>query len=90
MNLGDFFAPHFRAFQYVGFIDRADAATALRCEVKGDAGNADDFRAGIDLGVDAAAGAVGQGFDAAGMAEINAAGKFADDHDVEPGDDVVL
>ena len=40
-------------------------------------------RRGVDLGVDAALGAVGQGLNAARLAEIDAADAFAHDHDVQ-------
>ena len=45
---------------------------------------------GVDLGVDAALLAVRQGFDAAWLAEIDAAGALAHDHDVEPAHHVGL
>jgi hypothetical protein len=44
----------------------------------------------VDLGVDAAAGAVGQGLDEPRLAEVDAAGQLADDHHVEAGDDLGL
>ncbi len=42
------------------------------------------------MGVDPAALAVAEVFDAPRLAEINAAGQFADEQDVEPGDDLAL
>jgi len=44
----------------------------------------------IDLGVDAAALAVGQGLDAARLAEIDTSGELTDDHEVQALDDVAL
>ena len=47
-------------------------------------------RGRIDLGVDAAALAVGQGLDAARAPEIDAAGQLAQDHEVEAPDQLGL
>ncbi len=45
---------------------------------------------GIDLGIDAAPGAVGHRLDPARVAEIDAAGQFAHDHQIEAGDQLAL
>ena len=57
----------------------------LARQIEGDPGNAVDFRRGIELGVDALAAAVVQSLDAARLAEIDAAGELAHDHDVQAG-----
>ena len=63
---------------------------ALAGEFEGDAGDALDFGRRVNLGVDAAARAVGQFLDAARRSEEDAAGKLAHDHDVEALDHLEL
>src|SRR5438045_6672104 len=63
---------------------------ALPRQIETGADDALDLGLAIDLGVDAAAAAVGQGFDAARLAEVNAAGQFAHDHQIEAGDELAL
>src|SRR5690606_35567936 len=53
------------------------------CQVEGDAGDAIDFVGFVDLGVDRAFLPVGQIGDLLGGAEIDAAGQFAHDEDIE-------
>ena len=60
VQLLDLLAPQHAAFHHIGLFHRADLAAALAGEIEGNACDADDFRRRIDLGVDAAARAVGQ------------------------------
>ena len=83
-------APENAAFHHVGLVHRAHPPRAFLRQFEGDAGDAANFVGGVDLGVDPAAAAVGQGFDPARLAEVNAAGELADDHDVEALDHVEL
>jgi hypothetical protein len=57
--------------------------------LEGRARHARDLAFGVALGVDADA-LVALGMDAARLAEIDAGGQLADDHDVEAGDHVLL
>ncbi len=53
-------------------------------------GDALDLGRGVDLGVDRPLAAAGQVLDAARLAEIDAAGELAQDHDVQPLDQLAL
>ena len=66
------------------------AVLPLARQFEGDAGDALDLAGGVGFGVEAALLAVGQRLDAARFAEIDAAGAFADDHQVQAADDVGL
>src|SRR5690606_758394 len=57
---------------------------------QGDAGNAVDFRGGVNLRIDAAADTIAKILNAARLPEVNAACQFAHDHDVEPADQLRL
>jgi hypothetical protein len=61
----------------------------LARHLEGRARHAGDLAFGVALGVDADA-FVALGMDAARLAEIDAGGQFADDHDVETRDHVLL
>ena len=76
--------------QDIGLVDRAHASVALAREVEGHASHAADLRRRVDEGVEAAALAATEILDAPGLAEIDAAGQFAHDHDVETRDDLRL
>ena len=88
-GLGDL-APEDAAFHDVGFLDRADPVLAFARQVEGDADDPLDLGHGVGLGIDAAPGAVGQGLDAARLAEIDPGGQLANDHDVETLDHLKL
>ena len=90
MNPGHLLAPQQPAFHHVGLLDRAQPVAALAREIEGDAGDALDLGRGVDLGVDAAALAIRQRLDAARLAEIDPAGEFADDQDIQSGDQLGL
>ena len=63
---------------------------ALSRQIEGDADDALDLGLGIDFGVDPAAAAVRHCLDAARLAEIDAAGQLAHDHQIEAGDELAL
>ncbi len=83
-------APQDPRFHDVGLVDLAQAVLAFAGQLETGAHDALDLRFGVDFGVDAAPAAVGQGLDAARLAEIDAAGQFAQDHDVETGEEIAL
>ena len=72
------------------FSRRGHLVAALAREIEGDAGDALDFEGVVDLGVDGALLAVAEIEDLLRLAEIDAAGQLAHDHDVEPLDHVAL
>ncbi len=91
--LGDdfhFLTPEDRRFQHVRLVHRGHPLAAFASEVERDLADAADFRGGVDQGVEALAIAVRQSFDAARLAEIDAAGQLAHDHDVEARDHLAL
>ncbi len=90
MDLLDHSAPEATALHHIGLFTGGNAALTLTGEVEGNAGNTLDFRRGVDLGIDAALGAVRQVLDTAWLTEIDAAGQLAHDHDVEAADDFRL
>ena len=67
-----------------------DQPFALAGEVEGDRGDALDLVSVVDLGIDGALLAVAELGDGLGLAEIDAAGQLAHDHDVEAVDPVAL
>ena len=69
---------------------RGHLVAALAREIEGDAADALDLVGVVDLGVDAALLAVAEIDDLLGLAEIDAAGQLAHDHDVEALDDLAL
>ncbi len=87
--LGDL-APQPARFHDVGLVDLAEPAPALQREIEAGADDALDLNFGVDLGIDAAAGAVRHPLDAARLAEIDAARQFAHDHQIETGDEIAL
>ena len=70
----------------VRLFSRGHLVAALTGQFEGDVGDPLDFRGGVDLGIHGALLTVGQFGDFLGLAEIDAAGQFADDHDIEAGD----
>ena len=89
-DLDHHLAPQLGAFQHIGFVDGAQLAVALLCGLEGDMTDAADFRLVVDQRVEAFALALVIGAAAAWLAEVDAAGQFADDHDVQPGHDFRL
>jgi hypothetical protein len=70
-------------------IEQTSVATGAG-QFEGDGGDALDFVGVVDLRVDAALLAVAEIDDFLGLAEIDAAGEFAHDQDVETFDDVLF
>ena len=87
---GCFLAPEHTGFHYVVLFDRAHSIAALLGKIERDTADTADFLGRVDLRVHAAALAICQGLDAAGLAEIDATGQFADEQDIEPGDKFAL
>ncbi len=83
-------APQPAQFHDVGLVDLADPAVALSRQIEGGADDAFDLGLGIDFGVDPAPAAVRQCLDPARLAEIDAAGQFPHDHQIEAGNDLTL
>ena len=83
-------APQHAGLHDVGLLDRGDRCRACRASSKPTRAIALDLGRGVDLGVDAAPRAVGQVLDAARLAEIDAAGELAQDHDVQARDQLGL
>jgi hypothetical protein len=82
-------APEDARFHHVGLLHRADLVGPLARQFEGGARHAGDLAFRVALGVDADA-LVALGMDAARLAEIDAGGQLADDHDVEARDHVLL
>ena len=87
---GDHLAPEHAGLHHVALVRRGHLVAALAREIEGDAADALDFEGVVDLGVDAALLAVAEIDDLLGLAEIDAAGQLAHDHDVEALDDFAL
>ena len=79
------FAPQFGGFQHVGFAYGADFFVAILGSLKSNVGDAADFAFAVPHGVEAFALAVFQRADAARLAEIDVAGEFAHNQNVQPG-----
>ena len=82
--------PQHAGLHHVVLLARGHLVAALAREVEGDAGDALDLERVVDLGVDGALLAVAEVDDLLRLAEIDAAGQLAHDHDVEPLDDLAL
>ena len=89
-GVGDDLVPQHARFHDIVLLHRADLVGAGARQLEGDAGDALDLERVVDLRVDAALLAVAQIDDLLGLAEIDAAGQFADDQDVEALDDFRL
>ena len=76
--------PQLGAFEHVGLVHRADPAVALAGDVAGHTHDTLDLALPVDQGVEALALAIVQGADATRLTEIDAAGEFTHDHDVQP------
>ena len=86
----DDFAPEDRRVEHVRLVDRAEALAAAARGLEADARDALDLRDAVEHRVEAFV--VTRRVDAATarLAEVDVAGELADDHQVEPGDDVRL
>ena len=90
VDLGHDLLPEDAGLHDVVLLGRGDPARALAGEVEGHVGDPLDLGRGVDLGVDGALRAVRQGGDLLRLAEIDAAGELAHDHDVEALDQLAL
>ena len=87
---GDDLLPQHAGLHDVALLGRGHLVAALAGEVEGDAGDALDLAGRVDLRVDGALLAVLERHDLLRLAEIDAAGQLAHDHDVEALDDLAL
>ena len=83
------FAPQNARLHDIGLLHGADFVVAATCKLKGRAGNAVNFGFCIALRVDTDT-LIALFKDAPWLSEIDAAGQFAHDHDVEPRNDVLF
>ena len=90
VQLGRLFAPQHAGVHHVGLLRGEDLVLALAGQFEGDGADAADFRRRVALRVEGLDLAGGVDMAAARLAEVNAAGQFADDHDVEALDDLGL
>ena len=86
-DLGDHVLPKLEGLQHIGFIDTGDAFAALLRRLKRDVRNALNFWARVAHGVKRFFAArempIGGNPPAPGLAEVNVAGEFPDDQDVQ-------
>jgi hypothetical protein len=85
-----FLAPQHSRLHHVRLVDRAHLAAARARELEGEPCDAADFGRSIGLRIEAAPLAVGQGFDAARLAEIDAADEFTHDDEIHALEQAVL
>ena len=90
MHFGDHLVPQHAGLHDVALLGGMHQALPLAREVEGDRGDALDLVGVVDLRVDGALLAVAEIGDGLGLAEIDAAGQLAHDHDVEAVDPVAL
>ena len=90
MHCGHHLVPEHAAFHHVALFHRGDLVAALARELEGHARNALDLVGVVDLRIDGALLAVAEIGDGLRLAEINAAGELAQDHDVEAFDQFAL
>ena len=83
MHLVDDLVPEHAGLHHVALLHRGDLVAALARELERDAGDALDLVGVVDLGIDGALLAVAEVGDGLGLAEIDPAGQFAQDDDVE-------
>ncbi|MNQ74500.1 hypothetical protein D3C85_892590 [compost metagenome] len=89
-HLLDHFTPQLAGSQYVGLVHRAQLLAAHHGHVEADTGDTTDFAFAVRQGVVGLTLAVFQGTGATRCTEIDAAGQFANDQDVQPGNDFRL
>ena len=83
MQRDDFLAPQHAGLQHVGLVDRTDLVPSRPRQFESGARDAANLISGVLFGVEAAALPVGERLDAARLAEIDAAGQFADDDEID-------
>ena len=81
--------PELRVLEHVGLVHRGELAAPVARQLEGHAANALDLPSRVDHRVQGSLGARGS-FDAARLAEVQAAGEFPHDQDVGAAHDVVL
>ena len=86
--------PELEGLQHVGFVDAGDALASLAGRLERDVRDPLDLGPGITHRVEGFLGAgemsIGRGAAAAGLAEVDIASQFANDQDVQPGDQLGL
>ena len=82
-DAGDHLAPQHAVFQHVGLVDAGELLAAQLGGLEADAGDALDLRGGVHHGVDGAGLAIAEVFGLLGLTEVQAAGEFTDDQDVD-------
>ena len=90
VHLRHHLVPQHAGLHDVALFHRGDLVAPLARKLEGDARDALDLVGVVDLGVDRALLAVAEIGDGLRLAEINAAGQLAQDHDVEPFDQLAL
>src|SRR5206468_12074019 len=84
----DFLAPKGAALHHVRLVDRGHVPPPLGGKLERNLADPADFRRHIDLGIETAALPVWERFDAARLAEIDAADELAQDDEVNPARDL--
>ena len=90
MDAGDDLVPQHAGLHHIALLGRGNLVAPRAGEIEGDARDAVDLECVIDLRVDAALLAIAEIGDGLGLAEIDAAGQFAHDQNVEALDDIAL
>src|SRR5579872_2599176 len=90
MHLLDHLVPQHAGLHDIALFHRGELVAARPRQFEADAGDALDLVGVVDLGVDGAFLAVAEIGDGFRLAEIDAAGQFAQDDDVEPFDRLAL
>ena len=79
----DFLAPQHAGFEHVGLIDRTNLVPSRPRQLKSGTRDTANLIGRVLFGVETTALPVGERLDAARLAEINAAGQFADDDEID-------
>ena len=90
MQFGNDFLPQHAGFHHIVLFRRGHLIAALARQLESHGGDALDLVGVVDLGVDGALLAIAEVDDLLRLAEIDAAGQLAHDHDVEAFDDLTL
>ncbi|CAI8236414.1 MAG: Uncharacterised protein [Alphaproteobacteria bacterium] len=85
-----FFMPQKAAFHDIALFRRGQLFAALHRQITGNTGNALNLISFINLRIDAASLAIAQIFNAARLAEIDPTGQFADNHNIQPLDQLAF
>ena len=90
VQAGDHFVPEHAGLHHIALFRGRDLVAALARELEGDPSDPLDLIGVIDLGVDAALLPIAEIDDLLRLAEIDPAGQFAHDHEIEPVDKLAL